>query len=430
MELNKKNIKKIFGIIAASILLYVGLQNSKGVSTLFYSVLALLTPFIIGICIAFILNVPMRFIERHLFYHGKERTRAEKGSSLKERAARPVSLFLTVIFVLGIILIIIFMLKPELEKTFENMFDGIQNFVTGNANTWLDKVVEKFPQVEQYLLKLNIDWHMVERGIKNFLMEGIGGTLDATVKMLGSIVNLVVNFFLGFIFGLYILSSKEVLARQGKKLIYSFFSEKKADRILFTVRLINKTFSNFISGQCLDATILGFMFFVSMSIFRFPYASTLSVLIGFTALIPVFGSFIGCVVATIMILVVSPIQAFWFLVMFLVLQQLEETFVYPNVVGNSVGLPAIWTLAAVVLGGGVMGIAGMLLFIPLLSVIYTLLKETVNIRLNNCEVSPDKWNKIEEFLYPGEEATKKRKFAKIKEKAGEQKNKIGKKFKK
>lgn len=415
MELNKQNIKKILGIITAAIIIYVGLQNSNDVIQLFYSLLTLLAPFLVGIFVAFVLNVPMRFIERHLFYHGKNRISEEnKGRSgkIRERVARPISLLVTILLVLLLLVIIIFMVAPELGKTFWTMIDTIQNFVNGEQVTWLNKISERFPQIEETLKGLKVDWRMVGNSIVSFVKDGFGGAVDSTVKLLGSIVNRVLNFFLGFIFAVYILLSKETLTMQGKQLLYSFFKEERADRLIEIFRLINKTFSNFLSGQCLDATILGLMFFVGMTIFRFPYAPLLSVFIGFTALIPVFGSFIGCVIAIFMILMVNPMKAVWFLVMFLILQQLEESFVYPNVVGKSVSLPAVWTFAAVILGGSMMGILGMLLFIPGISVVYSLMNGMIETRLKERKISPEKWKKEMNFLYPAEEATNKRKFLK------------------
>lgn len=413
MELNKQNIKKILGIIAAAIIMYVGLQNSRSVINLFYSLFSLLAPFIVGICIAFVLNVPMRFIERHLFYHGKNKTSQEgKEKRIREKIARPISILVTILLVLLLLVIIIFMVAPELGKTFWTMIDTIQNFVNGEQATWLDKLTEHFPKIEQALKDLRIDWRMVGNNIVNFVKEGFGGALDSTVKLVGSIVNQVINFFLGLVFAIYILLSKETLALQGKQLLYSFFKEDRADHMIGVFRLINRTFSNFLSGQCLDATILGLMFFIAMTLFKFPYAPLLSVFIGFTALIPVFGSFIGCVVALFMLLMVSPIKALWFLILFLVLQQLEETFVYPNIVGKSVSLPAIWTFGAVILGGSMMGIIGMLLFIPGTSVIYSIMNGIMEKRLKDRAISPEKWKKQMDFLYPAEEATNKRKFLK------------------
>lgn len=416
MELNKQNIKKIFGIIAAAIILYVGLQNLESVINLFYSLLALLAPFLVGICVAFVLNVPMRFIERHLFYHGKSRVEAERVGKVRKNLARPISLLITILLVLLILAFVIFMVAPELVQTFWGMIDGIQNFVSGEQATWLDKVVERFPQIEEFLEKLQIDWRVVGNSIVGFVKDGFGGALDSTFKLVGSIVNRVINFFLGFVFAIYLLLGKETLAMQGKQFLYSFYKEEKADRTIAVFRLINKTFSNFLSGQCLDATILGLMFFVGMTIFRFPYAPLLSVFIGFTALIPVFGSFLGCCLALFMILMVNPVQAFWFLVMFLVLQQLEESFIYPNIVGKSVSLPAIWALGAVILGGSMMGVIGMLLFIPLTSVVYSLVNGIMERRLEEREIAPEKWKKEMNFLYPAEETTNKKKVQKKKEK--------------
>ncbi len=194
------------------------------------------------------------------------------------------------------------------------------------------------------------------------------------------VINGVMTFFIGFVFAIYILIQKETLGRQCIKVMNAFFPKKVVDKIYNVCSLSHKTFSKFITGQCLEALILGMMFFVSMTIFRLPYALLVGVLIAFTALIPMIGAFIGCAVGAFLILMVNPMQAVFFIILFLVLQQIEGNLIYPHVVGNSVGLPSMWVLFAVTVGGKLMGIVGMLVFIPLMSVLYTLFRELVNKR--------------------------------------------------
>lgn len=205
--------------------------------------------------------------------------------------------------------------------------------------------------------------------------------LSSTISVATGIVSGVGTFFIGLVFACYILLQQEFLKRQMKKLIFAYLKEKHANRFLQICALTYRTFSNFLTGQCLEAVILGMMFFVSMTILRFPFAVLVGVLIAFTALIPIFGAFIGCVVGAFLILTISPSQAAAFIVLFIVLQQIEGNLIYPKVVGGSIGLPAIWVLVAVTLGGSLFGIVGMLVFIPIVSVVYTLLKEDVNKRL-------------------------------------------------
>ena len=201
-----------------------------------------------------------------------------------------------------------------------------------------------------------------------------GSDALAAVGSTGSLNNLIINFFIGFVFAIYILLSKEKLGGQGKQILYALLSEKKADKVLEVCSISYRVFSRFLSGQCLEACILGALFVITMTIFRLPYAMLIGVLIGFCALIPIVGAFIGCGVGLFLILMVSPMKALVFLILFLVLQQLEGNLIYPKVVGNSVGLPSIWVLAAVTIGGNLMGVAGMLIFIPLCSVVYILFR--------------------------------------------------------
>ena len=214
---------------------------------------------------------------------------------------------------------------------------------------------------------------------------------------MSNIIGALVSFFIGFVFAVYILMAKEKLAGQGRQILYAFLKEQTADKVLYVLGLSSKTFSKFISGQCLEACILGLMFFVTMTIFGLPYAMLISVLIAFTALIPMVGAFIGCAIGVLLILMVSPLKALIFLAMFLVLQQIEGNLIYPHVVGGSIGLPSIWVLVAITVGGNLMGVAGMIIFIPICSVLYALFRLYVKNRLAENNVSPEKWQEKAEF---------------------------------
>ena len=209
--------------------------------------------------------------------------------------------------------------------------------------------------------------------------------------LIGGVVSGLSTFVIGLIFSFYILLQKERLARQGRQCLYALLPERAADRTLEVLRLTDRTFSGFLSGQCLEACILGTLFVVAMSLFRMPYALLVGVLIALTALIPIVGAFIGCAVGALLIAISDPRQALVFVILFLVLQQIEGNLIYPHVVGSSVGLPSIWVLAAVTLGGKLMGIAGMLFFIPLCSVLYALFRQFVIRRLRQRHVDPKKW---------------------------------------
>lgn len=247
----------------------------------------------------------------------------------------------------------------------------------------LDRLTKDYPPLAEQVSKLEsieIQWETILSNIIDFLKNGVGDVLNSTVSMASNLISGVVNTVISFIFALYILAQKERLENQGKRIVAAYLPAKMGNKVLEVCSLLYKNFSSFIAGQCLEAVILGVLFVVFMSIFRMPYALMIGVLISFMALIPIVGACIGCVVGAFLIMIDNPIQAMWFVVLFLVLQQIEGNLIYPKVVGNSVGLPSIWVLMAVSVGGSLFGIAGMLMFIPLMSTCYALLRESVNNR--------------------------------------------------
>lgn len=380
IELNKGNIKKIIGIITFTVLLYVGLSNVESILKILQILLGLFAPFLIGGCIAFILNVPMRYIEKKCFQKSKF------SSGFK----RICSLILTLVFIVIVIFIVFFLIIPELTKTIQGLFISVPGAVK-NFQEWLLSLDIQWPQVQEMIAKWDMNWNTVIQKTLNFLQNGLMGGIFTTVGVVSSIVNGIVRFFIGFVFAIYILCQKENLARQTKKLNYAILPEKMADHVVYIVRLTERTFSNFLTGQCLEAIILGSMFFIAMTLLKFPYAMLVGVLISITALIPIMGAFIGCTIAIFLIVTVNPIQAIWFIVLFNVLQQFEGNVIYPRVVGNSVGLPAMWVLMAVTIGGSMMGVVGMLIYIPMFSVIYALLREYVGDRLKKAKIPETKW---------------------------------------
>lgn len=391
MDLNKNNIKKILGIIAFAILLFVGLEHLQLVLDMAGSLFSLVFPFVMGACIAFILNVPMRFFEEKLLTRKPKPGAPEgQGHPVLRKLRRPVSLVLTLVFGLGVIAIVVFLVVPELGRTLQTLMDQVPKFLS-DVTKKAQSLWDENPQIVEMLSKIEINWEKISEGMILWVKNSGTSFLNSTMGVASSIIGGVVSFFVGFVFALYILLQKEKLSRQVKQIFYSFLPVAAADKILSIGALANRTFSRFLSGQCLEAVILGTMFTVSMTIFRFPYALMVGVLIAFTALIPMFGAFIGCFLGAFLMLMVDPMKAVWFIVLFLILQQVEGNLIYPYVVGNSVGLPSIWVLAAVTIGGSMMGIAGMLIFIPLCSVLYALLRELVYKRLQRRSVSEEKW---------------------------------------
>ena len=370
MQLDKENIKKIRWLIAFAILLYLGVQNLHIVISTVRVLLGFLFPFIIGFGIAFILNIPMKFIEHHLF--GKALKQEKK---TVQKLARPVSLVLSICFVICIIVIVMLVVVPELGATFVNIAKKIEENIP---------VFQKFgnnPEVVKWAQSLDIEPGKIIDSVLGVLKNGVNNIVSSTVSITMGLLTTAMNVSIGFVFACYVLLQKEKLLQQIKKAMYAMFPEKPVRYLAHVWNLANRIFSSFITGQCIEAVILGSMFFVSMTILHFPYAMLVGVLISFTALIPLFGGIIGCWVAFFLILMISPVKAVLFLGLFLILQQIEGNLIYPHVVGGSVGLPSIWVLVAVTLGGSLMGIAGMLIFIPTVSVIYTLFREWVYARL-------------------------------------------------
>jgi len=220
--------------------------------------------------------------------------------------------------------------------------------------------------------------------------DSISSVMGSAVNVIGNLTGAIVNTVISIVFAIYCLCRKEILARQGRRIVYSLLSEHRADEVIRVLRLTNTTFSNFISGQCLEAVILGCLFAVVMAILKMPYIPLVSVVIAVTALIPVVGAFVGCIIGAFFILVNDPLQAVTFVVMFLILQQLENNLIYPRVVGTSIGLPGMWVLVAVTVGGELMGVAGMLVMIPLASVLYTLAHEFTTARLEKRGIPEEK----------------------------------------
>lgn len=381
MDLNKENMTKIRYLITFAIILYLGVQNIHVVLGVLGLGWGLLFPFIVGSAMAFVLNVPMTFIERHLF--GKAKKNHKKSA---EKAARPVSLFLSIVFIILLIMLVVLVVLPQIGNAMVSVVKRVEERVP-QIQQWLGSTFQKDSQIVKWADSINIQPEKILNSVMNTLKNGADNIVASTISFTKGIFSTAMNVGIGFVFACYILLTKERLARQMKKAFYAIFPKRIVERILRVARLASKTFSSFITGQCIEAVILGAMFFVTMTVGNFPYAMLIGVLISFTALIPMFGGIIGCWTGFFLILMVSPVKALAFLVLFVVLQQIEGNLIYPHVVGGSVGLPAIWVLAAVTVGGSLMGIVGMLIFIPLVSVFYALFKEWVNKRLDQKKIT-------------------------------------------
>ena len=377
MKLDKENMRKMKELILFTVILLIALWNYNILFEWAGFAFGIIFPFLLGGGIAFVLNVPMKFLEKKIFGHRRLRDK-----KITQKIARPVSLVLTITIVIGVVVLVMFVVIPELTQTILSLGKNIQTFIP-EAQRALEQLFVDNSEVRAWLDSLNLDVGKLMDSAVAFFQNGAGNVLNSTMSAIGSIVSGVATFVIAFVFACYVLLQKEKLSVQVRKVMYAFLPEKKVEWCLEVCSLAAKSFSSFLTGQCVEALILGMMFFIAMSIFSMPYALLVGVLIAFTALIPIFGAFIGCIVGAFLILMVDPFQALIFVIMFLILQQIEGNLIYPKVVGASVGLPSIWVLAAVTIGGNLMGIVGMLIFIPIVSVIYTLFRASVYKRLRN-----------------------------------------------
>ena len=381
MQIDKKTIRKIFFLAAGCIFFYWLLHETERFRMLWSLISGVLSPFVLGATLAFILNVPMRAIENKLQFI--------RSDSLR----RTVAIILTFVAIILVIYGVFRLLVPQISDTIMTLIPKLTDFFL-RMETFVLEFLESNPQLLEWVYANtdleNFDWANLIQQAVTMLKNSVTLIASGAFSAFGSITSSLVNTVIGLVFSLYALARKEILARQGRRLLYSFVPEHITDEIIRILRLTNSTFSNFISGQCLEACILGCLFAVAMALFGMPYIPLVSVLIAVTALIPVVGAFVGCVLGAFFILVNNPLQAVIFVAMFLVIQQLENNLIYPRVVGTSIGLPGMWVLVAVTVGGEVMGVAGMLVMIPLASVCYTLLREITTRRVEERQIDPEK----------------------------------------
>ncbi len=382
MELSRETVKRIKGLIVFAALVVACLWKYDVVVSVLAFIFHVIFPFVLGGAIAFILNVPMNFIQRHLF--APERVERHK---IQKKIARPVSMLIVIFGVFGIVALVMFVLIPQLGDTFSNLGSSIQAFIP-KVQEWAEKLFHDNKEIMTWVNSLKFDWNKIMDAGIDFFKNGAGSVLDSTITAAKSIVSGITTFFIAFVFAVYILLQKEKLGIQAKKVLFAFVRKGRAEAAMEVLSLTYNTFSNFLTGQCLEAIILGSMFVITMTLFKLPYALLLGIFIAFTALIPIFGAFIGCALGAFLIFMVDPFKALMFVILFLVLQQIEGNLIYPHVVGNSVGLPSIWVLAAVSIGGSLLGIVGMLIFIPIISVVYALFREIVYLKLRQKKINP------------------------------------------
>ena len=381
MHIDKKTIRNLAVAGIGCIVVYWLLHETEQFRTLWTTITGILSPFVIGAAIAFIMNVPMRAIERNLKFIRKPGLR------------RTLGILLTLAFFVLIIVGVFRLIIPQITETVQLLIPKLTDFFL-RVEAAVIGFLNDNPELMQWVYEKtgveSLDISGVLQEAMTFLKNSVTLIASGAVSAVGGTISALVNIVIGFVFSLYCLGRKEILARQGRRILYSLFSERAADETIRIFRLTNSTFSNFISGQCLEAVILGCLFAVSMAIMKMPYITLVSVLIAVTALVPIVGAFVGCAVSAFLIMVNDPFQALIFVAMFLVLQQIEGNLIYPKVVGTSIGLPGMWVLVAVTVGGDLMGIGGMFIMIPISSVLYTLLREFTSRRVAERGIDPKK----------------------------------------
>lgn len=391
VHVNKFSIKKIIMIALGLIIFYLAIKNIAVVISYIGTFISFFTPFILGAALAFIINVPMTKIEGFLFKKVPEnpKTRLQRcAKTLK----RPVSMLIALVLVFGVIVIAGIIIVPQVASGLESLAEALPGAMD-RLQDWISKNANKIDIVENLMNKIDIDLDSVGRELANTAKGWATAMLDSGFSTVSNIVNGIFEFVIGLVFAIYILLQKEKLGRQGKQIVYATFTEKTADKIMYITGMTRDVFKGFISGQCVDGIINAILFFIILTILGIPYAVMLSIFSGFMAMIPIIGSFIGAGVGVIIVLIMDPSQVLYFIIMYIIVQQIDGNVIYPLIAGNSMGLPSIWVLMAVTVGGSMMGILGMILFIPICSVLYQLTRHYVLRRLDDNDVDKEKWEK-------------------------------------
>ena len=376
MDIKPDNkFKQSLLLIVIGVLLMSALLNFSEVLGVFNLMIGLFMPLLVGGAIAFIMNVPMSFFERQI-----DRLSGGRRNRFLEKIKSPLCIIITFAIFVGAIYFIGNVIFPNLVESVKSIAAIVQQSYPG----WITALDEKginTDLLEKYFPEIDT------AKIVDTLKSSASTILSTAGQAATSVFSVMTNFVLGLnLCHIYSCSQKK-LGRQARQMAYAYLSKSRADNVCEIASLAYRTFANFLSGQCLEAVILGCMFFVVLFIGNFPYAATIAVVIGSMALIPYVGAFMGLFVGCLLIAVVSLKQMFWFIIVFLIVQQVEGQIIYPRVVGGSVGLPAIWTLFAVIVGGNISGILGMVIFIPIFSVIYALLRRNVYKRLDKKKIS-------------------------------------------
>ena len=386
LDLHSRTVRTLMRLITYTVVLYLGLQNLGTVVRGLSWLLGILSPLLIGFGIAFVLNVPLTVLEDRFFP-----ILPWQNSRLFQKIRRPLAIGISLLLTVGLLLLLLLLIFPQLRSSAFSLAQVLPEYLEDLRN-FSSSFLGKWGISPRFLDRLFLDEAKLEELITSLFSQEDASLADAVgsaVNLATSLIHGFVNLVFGFTFAMYMLYSKESLSYQIKKILLAVLPETAVERIFSLSSLSFEVCSRFVAGQCAEALIIGVLCYLGMLLFGFPYAPMVSALVGFTALIPVIGAFLGTAVGVLLIFMVSPTQAFWFVIFIMVLQQVEGDWIYPRVVGKSIGLPSLWVLAAITIGGSVAGILGMLLGVPLCSILYCLLREAVNGRLREKMTPPE-----------------------------------------
>lgn len=375
MKLDKDNTKQILKIVVIAIILLAVILNIEPVWNVCKAFLSIISPFIWGLAIAFILNIFMNFYENKLFNiknRGKKKIQKKNKKTLK----RSLSIILSIITIIAVISIILVLIIPQFVEVISNLISNIPNYLE-DAKSFAIDITDRVPEINNFIQSIEID----TEALRNSIMDISKNVLDITISQVSNLISSIINFFISIVFAVYILANKEGLKIQAKKFLYARLDQEKAEYIVRVCRLARDSFKNFLTGQAKEAIILGTLCALGMFALGIPYAGPIGALTALTAFIPIVGAFISGFIGAVLILAIDPIKAIIFVIFIVILQQIEGNLIYPHIVGKNIGLPSIWVLVAITIGGSLFGIMGMIIGIPIVSILFAIIEENTNKRL-------------------------------------------------
>lgn len=376
LTFDKKTVRTIVLLILFAVVLNAVVQHIDAVTGWIHWVLGILSPLLAGLGLAFVLNIPMSMLERRVF-----KPRGHRALAMQKRLVRPLSMLFSVLILIVIVVLVSVIVLPRFIDSVARIFSQLPAWVE-LARDEVQRFSTSMPELVSWIESLQFDWAGMQSSIMNFLRQGLGLTLGSVASVATSVFGTATSTAISLVFALSVLGSKEKLASQAERVIRAVLSPDRANRTIDIARISSRAFSGFVSGQVTEACILGSLCFLGMSIIGFPNAAVISTLVGIGAIVPILGAFVSALTGALLIAASEGImRGVWFAVFFIILQQLEGNLIYPRVMGKRVGLPMLWVLAAITVGGGLMGVIGMIISIPIFAVLYTLSREAIHARL-------------------------------------------------